>query len=147
MMVATILRGRRAVAISIEIIRAFVKTRDADLESIRDWGDGLFSDPDRIDELERHVLGEKPGTVTYFIQSEADGRIKIGVTTDFVSRFRGLVMSSPSALKVLGVVQGDIESMCHVMLRKWRLHGEWFQPSPEVLEFVHEQIAMGRPVN
>jgi hypothetical protein len=105
------------------------------------------TDLKRLERLEREVLGAEPMTVAYFVQSGTDGPIKIGVTTDFGSRFRSLEMSSPIRLFILGVVPGDIESMCHASLAQWRLHGEWFTPSPEVLEFVREQIAKQASVN
>jgi len=149
MMLAGVMQGRRAAAISIELLRAFAASRDDHdpTDSIWEWGKWLLTDAERLDLLEREILGEEPGTVTYFIQSGLDGPIKIGVTTNFPARLSGLQTSSPTPLRVLGVVPRDIESECHVLLRAWRLHGEWFEPTPEVLAFIREKLHMSGSVN
>jgi hypothetical protein len=146
-MLVGVMRGPRAAAISIEILRAFASTRDAELESLWDWGNAVFTDLERIERVERALFGDQPGTVTYFIQSGADGLIKIGVTTNFASRFRSLEMSSPVPLRVLGIVPTDIEQECHVALDAWRAHGEWFKPSAEVLVFIRGKLPMRRSLN
>lgn len=147
LMLVGIMCGRRATAISIEILRAFAARRDGELESVWDWGNGLFTDLERIELVEKALFGDEPGTVTYFIQSGTNGPIKIGVTTNFSSRFRSLEMSSPTPLRVLGVVPTDIEDECHVALHEWRLHGEWFKPDAEVLTFIRRRLPMRRSVN
>ena len=112
-----------------------------------DWGNGVFTDLERIELVEKALFGDKPGTVTYFIQAGTNGPIKIGVTTNFSSRFRNLETSSPTPLHVLGVVPTDIEDECHVTLSAWRLHGEWFTPCEEVLAFIRSKLPMRRSVN
>lgn len=47
-------------------------------------------------------------------------------------------MMSPIPLRVLGVVTEDIEAYCHETLQAYRLHGEWFAPSPNVLAFIRD---------
>jgi hypothetical protein len=136
MMVASVLRGRRAVAISIEILRAFARART-----------GTFGELNRLASTPLQLPGEEPRVVTYFIQAGAKGLIKIGITTDFQSRLRSLQTSSPVPLRLLGVVPEDIEDYCHVALWEWRVRGEWFKPVTEVLAFIEEQLPPERNIN
>lgn len=134
MMVASILRGPRAVAVSLEVMRTFARERDA----------GVLPKLD-LDAI--HVQKSTKSILTYFIQAGDTGLIKIGVTTDFEKRLRSLETMSPVPLRILGVVRGDIEAECHTALAKWRQHGEWFEPTSEVFDFLRKRIAIKPSVN
>jgi hypothetical protein len=100
--------------------RAFVAIRDAFLLQ---KGDGAYTTRERC---------------TYFLQAGGDGPIKIGSTKNLVVRLRTLCAISPVPLKLLGIVPRDVEEACHAQLGAFRLHGEWFAPSPAVLDFIRQ---------
>jgi hypothetical protein len=62
------------------------------------------------------------------------GLIKIGVTTNVVSRIRSIRNSSPVPLELLGVIPGNnfTESGLHERYANQRRHGEWFDDTPEL---------------
>ena len=79
--------------------------------------------------------------VTYFIQGEVTQRIKIGHTTTAASeRLRQMQTGSPDLLIFLGACFGSekSETFLHNKFSNHRLHGEWFNPHPEILEYIEE---------
>lgn len=75
----------------------------------------------------------------YFIQQGEDGPVKIGYSATMVGveRRRSAMQTAHCVeLRLLGVVPGDREdeTLLHEFLREWRIRGEWFSPSSEVLE-------------
>jgi hypothetical protein len=85
---------------------------------------------DELDQVERNAL---PGAGVYFVQS--GNAVKIGMSGDISKRLRVLRTMSPLPLELLGVIPGgrNEEAALH---REWaaqRLHGEWFQATPELL--------------
>lgn len=72
----------------------------------------------------------------YFIQAAGNGRVKVGYTGGPVAqRLRQLQVGSPVELRVLSTRPGTraTETALHRKLARWRSHGEWFEPSPEVM--------------
>lgn len=74
----------------------------------------------------------------YFLQAEGDGLIKIGRTINPDKRVRELQTLAPSPLKLLALVEGgkDREREIHEMFVDARSHGEWFEPTPQLLRFI-----------
>ena len=75
----------------------------------------------------------------YFIRSEP-GEIKIGLAIDVEKRLRGLQTSHPYGLTLLAFVKGgqSVEREYHRRFAAHRLHGEWFEPHPDILaEIAH----------
>lgn len=142
-MLASVLRGPTATRVAIEILRAFRRLRQDDepptpspeARAVR----GLFAairDAVLLLREDLEYITKEP--FTYFIQAGADGPIKIGSTKNLPVRLRSLCTMSPVPLKLLGIMEGDAEDRCHFRLGAFRLHGEWFAPSPVVLEFIRE---------
>lgn len=81
-----------------------------------------------------------PGsTLVYFIQGEKTGLIKIGQTTKNCPCERlvkGLQPWSPDTLHVLGVIHAVSDGKFHSQFHKDWHHGEWFNPSSELLDFI-----------
>lgn len=79
---------------------------------------------------------EAPTNITYFIQCVSGGPIKIGRTEDLETRLAGLQVSNHEELVVLCSVKShkDLEPELHALLDKYRVRGEWFEPSKDVLE-------------
>lgn len=81
-----------------------------------------------------HRASASKGAVVYFIGGDA-GAIKIGLTTDLPARLKVLQNSSPIALRVLARRAGNLtlERDYHLLFAASRLHGEWFERTPELL--------------
>jgi len=78
----------------------------------------------------------------YFVQGELTERIKIGFTARFIEqRVQVLQTGSPDKLVFLGGLPGDVndENTMHDRFKKFRLHGEWFEPAPELVEFIRNE--------
>lgn len=77
--------------------------------------------------------------VTYFIQGEDGGPIKIGFTKNRpAERLTELQIGSPVELAFIGFIEGRKEPMLHRKFAHLRLHGEWFVNAPELCEFIRE---------
>ena len=74
----------------------------------------------------------------YFMQ-RADGRIKIGYSTN-VSRRRKNIESAAGPVSLLAVVPGGPleESALHMKFHGFRVHGEWFDPDETLLAYISE---------
>ena len=70
----------------------------------------------------------------YFIQGTDGGPIKIGSSVDPKSRFNDIQTCSPVRLSLLATIDGGpwLENALHRHFKIDRLHGEWFQPTPEL---------------
>ncbi len=75
---------------------------------------------------------------TYFLICESSSNIKIGRSINPIQRFHALRSSSPTPLKILGVIEKDVETELHRKFKKSRLQGEWFKSTPELLEYIKE---------
>lgn len=74
---------------------------------------------------------------TYFLQDDASKLIKIGRTKNFKSRLQGITSGFPGHLTVLAVHPDQSrEAELHSQFAASRVHGEWFQPSSELLDLI-----------
>ena len=92
----------------------------------------------------RSVLESKrppPSACVYFVQSGSIGPIKIGYSEDPPRRLSGLVTMSPERLHLLGTIPANegTEGRLHKRFAGFRLHGEWFRPADELLEFIRRR--------
>lgn len=78
------------------------------------------------------------GSVVYFIQQGEDGPIKIGFSKNPEARLKQLQPSTPAPLRILRTIQGgrSREQSIHGRFQNDRLKGEWFRPTPELLEYI-----------
>lgn len=74
--------------------------------------------------------------VAYFIRGATTGLVKIGESSDPVSRLTELAKTGSEMLELLAV--GGVEAEHHRALCDDRVHGEWFRPSPAVLAKIRE---------
>jgi hypothetical protein len=78
----------------------------------------------------------------YFIQGEITRRIKIGYTACeiFEDRFQPMKSSSPDQLRFIGGMIGDRrrEKEIHNLFYGCHSHGEWFDESQELYDFIEE---------
>lgn len=78
------------------------------------------------------------GTI-YFIKSTISHEIKIGFTSsDAAKRLSTIQTSHPYKLELLAQVPGDrkFEKSLHQKFEQYRLKGEWFQPHPDIINFI-----------
>ncbi len=78
-------------------------------------------------------------TFIYFIGAES-GPIKIGKARNVKSRLSGIQTGHPEVLSCLGVMMGPerLEVGLHSRFSQYRLRGEWFDRSPEILQFIDQ---------
>lgn len=74
----------------------------------------------------------------YFIQAGEDGPIKIGYTNGVEKRLQGLTTSSHKSLRVLFVMDGDVnkERDLHRLFDFARKKNEWFWPVKSLMAFI-----------
>lgn len=72
----------------------------------------------------------------YFIQADVGGPVKIGWTVDPENRLDALQCGHPYTLKVRSLHLADrgLEGRLHKQFAAHRLRGEWFEPTPEMVE-------------
>lgn len=94
-------------------------------------------------EFKEKILNKSyaPGKMTgfiYFLQSETNDRIKIGYTVDIHNRIQGLQTEKKDKLVLLLMVPGNFgyETFLHKMFKQHNIEGEWFNPDPEILEYM-----------
>lgn len=91
--------------------------------------------------------------MVYFIQEGDNGPIKIGKAVSVERRFKYLQISHHKELTILQVIPGGAERESKIKkdLIKFRIKGEWFQPTPEVFEYMRcvkyaeYELLNGRP--
>lgn len=81
--------------------------------------------------------GTRPRLV-YFIQGIGGGPIKIGVAESPALRLRAMQPHSPVHLQILLEFPGGftLERELHKTFASSRLHGEWFDPTPQLLSYI-----------
>lgn len=81
----------------------------------------------------------------YFVQTYPGEPIKIGSSRDPIERIRSLQACCPHPLKVLNLTCGSMleERDIHKKFAHQNTHGEWFEESPELLEFIAAQPTAG----
>jgi len=76
----------------------------------------------------------------YLVHAILTNRYKIGRTTDLRSRMNQLAAGAPYKVNLVTYFETDNslqeESILHKKLASYRVHGEWFEFSPEQLEDV-----------
>ena len=74
----------------------------------------------------------------YFIQEGESGAIKIGLASDIQKRKMALQVGNPRLLHLLLLLSGghQLEVELHELFDDYRIRGEWFEPVPELLDFI-----------
>jgi hypothetical protein len=78
--------------------------------------------------------------VVYFIQSVDGGPIKIGIAMSPLERLGQIQNMSPVKLRILKTSRGGqrLEKELHRQFAADRLHGEWFAPTKQLLDYISE---------
>lgn len=80
----------------------------------------------------------------YFIRRSGDGAIKIGYSRDVARRIGALQTGCPDNLTLAGLMTGGTKADEWNLQQRFRalsIHGEWFKPGPELLEYVGQHPA------
>lgn len=81
------------------------------------------------------------GGLAYFIQHATGGAIKIGISADPTMRLQNINMSAHDPqYAYLATEHGGRprEAELHARFAHLRMHGEWFRPEQELLEYIEE---------
>ena len=86
----------------------------------------------------------------YFIECGQDGPIKIGIASCVFSRLASLQSSNPHPLQCLVAVERKVakflEADLHDRFAESKIHGEWFEPTPELRTLIEAFRAGNRGV-
>lgn len=79
--------------------------------------------------------------MVYFAREMPDGPIKIGFATNVERRLNNLQIGNPREIKVVAAFPGTLatEDRVHRLFFNDHLRGEWFQPSPGLLQFIETE--------
>lgn len=93
--------------------------------------------PAAVDPWHNAVVPPGPRSWVYYAR-RGDGNIKIGVATNLRARL-GHLTAEHGALDLLATEQGsyDVETQRHTEFDEFRVEGEWFRPSVELLTHVN----------
>lgn len=96
----------------------------------------------------RAIRASKDGGAIYFVQGVVSGHIKIGFSTNVMSRMSSLATGSAEQLRLLGAIPGSHsdEQALHRTFRHFRLKGEWFESAPDLIGYIIGVLATNAPV-
>lgn len=86
------------------------------------------------------------GGTVYFFRASGTGRIKIGFTArDVAKRLQSVHAGSPVPVELLTSVTASTrqEALLHIHFMACRVHGEWFEPHPDLLALIDEVAKTG----
>lgn len=76
----------------------------------------------------------------YFIGSEKEAFVKIGVASDVRKRLQDIRTAAPFPVRILGMVErrdaAKTERELHQLFAAYHTHGEWFRLTPAILEWL-----------
>lgn len=78
----------------------------------------------------------------YFIQGTVSKNIKIGVSRSPKDRIQSIQNHSGESVRLIGTIRGgrELEHIIHKKFDSLRLHGEWFRPEINLIEYIRENI-------
>lgn len=133
--------------------RAPEPSREASSVAIENANDEPWLEDDEISDRDTGPCESAPqdssrpdsGESVYFVQNPSSGLIKIGFTTNFTNRLKGLECGTGEKLVVLLRLSGgrSYEKEHHLLFSRYRKCGEWFEPSDELLTYIRERQTMG----
>lgn len=85
--------------------------------------------------------------VVYFVQEvSVDGFIKIGYSSRFEVRLNSIQVNNARELRTLLLLSGDRNTEREIQDQFFtaRIRGDWFNPTPELLNFIEEHISLDR---
>jgi hypothetical protein len=93
--------------------------------------------------LIRYDFTVVPSTVTYFVQVQRGGVVKVGTSVQLAECYYALQIANPAPLEILGIVRHSDDAAAREHLaslqrrfRRWRIHGDWYRPAQGLLDHV-----------
>lgn len=83
-------------------------------------------------------ISKKSNAKTYLILDQISGFCKIGKTTDVKTRLQSLSCGNPN-IKLLFVIDADVEEELHLQFKLKKVKGEWFSLSPKDIESIKKK--------
>ena len=82
----------------------------------------------------------------YFMRAGNDGPIKIGHSGNPESRRKNLQTAHYHELEIIGVMpdDADVEGRLKKQFAAHRIRGEWFEPVPEIIDFIRTHCSPGK---
>jgi hypothetical protein len=79
----------------------------------------------------------------YLVGAVEAKAVKIGYSARPLVRLSQIQTGSPFVVELLSVIDGDVgtEAVAHSKFRKYRMRGEWFKWSPEIIEWFDEKAS------
>lgn len=123
-------------------------TIEAILHFVRSWAnhDAKVITPGKRT-VDLNKVGADTPAYVYFIHNEDSMAVKIGRAKNVQRRLATLQTSSPSDLKLLGVIKTEssrcameLEESLHKKFKKSRIRGEWFHLDSPVTDYIKSQI-------
>lgn len=81
-------------------------------------------------------LHKVSGGWTYFIQASDGGPVKIGYSADPEGRLNKLSTASPYELRIIGVIDGNVEQILHQKFKADHIRLEWYASSCNLKEYI-----------
>jgi len=94
--------------------------------------------PDLVDKWQKEK--HKWNNCVYFIGCQTTKQVKIGFSANVTKRFNALKSQSPVPLELLITIPGTKkdEKKLHKRFRKYRTHGEWFEPNKRIMRYLEK---------
>lgn len=88
-----------------------------------------------------------PDDRVYFVHAVAAGLIKIGIACDVFARLETLQSQTGDELRLLAHIPGGRprERELHAKFAADRIRGEWFRPTPALLDLIGQHMEVGLP--
>jgi hypothetical protein len=122
----------RRIRVNVGILRSWIKTLGCESELTK-----VAHDAGYVLGRKRLRPAETPVWI-YFVQAGPGGPIKVGWTLDIEQRLGSLRVDNPEELTLLATAHGglDVEQRLHQIFESTRIRGEWFRPSPKLMELI-----------
>ena len=77
---------------------------------------------------------------TYIVYNESNNLYKIGKTKDIDSRIKQIQLGTGAKLKIILLINSNVESELHKEFEDCRIHGEWFRLSELDIRYMSERF-------
>lgn len=103
---------------------------------------------ERLLKVTRKQLRHMAKVAVYFAQETRSGEIKIGFSTQVPNRLGLLGYERLGDIVLLGWIPGGpkVEREMHAKFKEFSLGHEWFEPAPELLDFIKTSTRHDEPV-
>lgn len=90
----------------------------------------------------RDALRQADWMRTYLLWCPLTGLVKIGKTSNLRDRMASIAIAAP--VRLLAVIEGDVERALHSRFADLRVYREWFRPDGDLLVFIGTQEARAK---